>query len=307
LVEGNSKPDTTGLIQSYYVAPLGYCATAMLMLRLLGVFNTNAVDTSPLFLWKQSLDPDDVHIWLATPAACDQPELVRTYLAWLDQEERSRYERFRLPHHRHEYLVAHALLRSALSYYGGDPPEKWSFVKNPYGRPEIDPESGLLPLRFNLSHTAGLVACAVTRSAAVGIDVENIARSGDLNAIAKTICTSEELADLNSRSDQAWYQHFFGLWTLKEAYTKAIGKGLSMPLQQITFRVHRRTSAIQFQQLGQVNQTGRPSNFHFALGHPTSSHCLALAVEMDPSPNLVTRWVVPNISGDDIPLSYCRS
>ena len=59
---------------------------------------------------------------------------------------------------------------------------------NPYGRPEIQVEQGVPPLRFNLSHTTGLVTCAVTRSADVGVDVEQTTRQGDLGAIAPSSC-----------------------------------------------------------------------------------------------------------------------
>ena len=151
----------------------------------------------------------EVHVWLAEPAKCHGPELIATYLSWLDAEERSRYKRFRFPKHRHEYLVAHALLRSSLSKYGNYSPKDWRFARNAYGRPEIQPGCGQPSLRFNLSHTEGLVACAITRSAAVGIDVECITRSGDLQAIAAVSFAPDELTALNQFSKEGWCQHFF--------------------------------------------------------------------------------------------------
>lgn len=239
-----------------------------------------------------SLAGEEVHIWLAEPEQCRQPELIETYLSWLDEQERSRYERFHFSRHRHEYLVAHALLRSSLSHYGNCSPSEWQFSKNTYGRPEIREGSGLPPLRFNLTHTEGLVACAITPSAAIGIDVERITRSGDLQAIADVSLSPAERADLHKLSGQEWNQHFFRLWTLKEAYIKAQGKGLSMPLQQITFQLSQKPSSIQF---NFSSETERSHNWQFALSNFTSGHCLALAVHLNKL-HLRTRWAIPALS-----------
>ncbi|ASC69573.1 4'-phosphopantetheinyl transferase HetI [Halomicronema hongdechloris C2206] len=149
-------------------------------------------------------------------------------VSWLDAQERWRYERCRFPQHRHEYLVAHALLRSCLSRYGEQPPQDWRFSTNAYGRPEIQVEQGAPPRRFNLSHTEGLVACAITRAAEVGIDVEHggqPVRAGDLAAIAVANFAPVELAELARLTGIAWRHRFFDVWTLKEAYIKAQGLG----------------------------------------------------------------------------------
>ena len=234
------------------------------------------------------LGPNEVHVWMAAPNRCCHPELINQYVSWLDEQERSRYERFHFRDHRHEYLVAHALLRSTLSHYGDRQPAAWSFVRNAYGRPEIEGADGRPPLRFNLSHTAGLVVCAVTRSAAIGVDVEAIGRMGDLAAIAAASCAPVELADLNALAGDEWVQHFFSLWTLKEAYCKAVGKGLSMPLQQIQFRF--KLNAIEFTPLLEP-KAGR--KWQFALLRPIQSHSLAVAVHLPGPLHIQGGWAVP--------------
>jgi len=248
---------------------------------------------------------DEVYVWLAVPEQCCQPELIETYLSWLDEQERSRYERFRFPKHRHQYLVAHALLRSSLSKYGNYPPDDWRFSKNAYGRPEIQPGCGQPSLRFNLSHTEGLVACAITRSAAVGIDVECITRSSDLQAIAEVSFAPEELTVLSQLPNHAWGQHFFRLWTLKEAYVKAQGKGLSMPLQQITFQFSQQaTESIHFA----TSTATKPfQNWQFAWCNPTSKHSLTLAFCLDQPLPLETRWAIPRVDCQLASVTYVHS
>ncbi|MBD1915175.1 MULTISPECIES: 4'-phosphopantetheinyl transferase superfamily protein [Cyanophyceae] len=203
---------------------------------------------------------------------CQAPNLRATYETWLDDRERSRYERFRFNQHRQEYLVAHALLRSCLSRYGDRQPWEWAFSTNDYGRPELSEGNGSLPLRFNLSHTTSLVACAVTRFADVGVDVEYTARKGDLAAIAKTSFAPEELAELNRLTGMAWRDRFFDLWTLKEAYIKARGLGLSLPLQQCVFQFEPKTATpIQC-------CADSAEDWVFELLSPTPQHRLAVAV-----------------------------
>lgn len=218
-----------------------------------------------------NIDIDEVHVWIALVAQCQKPDLIETYGSWLDEQERSRYERFRLSQHRQEYLVAHALLRSCLSRYGDQQPWEWTFSTNDYGRPELS-KDGSPPLRFNLSHTTELVACAVTRAETVGVDVEHTARKADLAAIAKASFAPEELADLNRLTEAAWRDRFFDLWTLKEAYIKARGLGLSLPMQQCIFHVEPGAAeSIRF-------SSELSEGWVFGLLSPTQQHRLAVAV-----------------------------
>lgn len=245
-----------------------------------------------------NLKADDVRIWLSDPARICQPDLISLYLSWLDPQERSRYHRFRFPQHRQEYLVAHALLRSCLSRYGPLQPWEWSFLTNAYGRPEIYPEceprrlseKGLPPLRFSLSHTQGLVACAVTRSA-VGVDVEHTDREADLTAIAEASFSPPERADLGRLAGSAWRQRFFDLWTLREAFVKAQGMGLSFPLQQIAFRLTPAVAeSIQFESGSAQNPT---ADWTFRLLSPTADHRLALAVRSRLPLHVQVGWTTP--------------
>ena len=255
--------------------------------------NTPAADSQAPWL-----RTDEVHVWMAAPHRCCQPELISQYVSWLDEQERSRYDRFHFSQHRHEYLIAHALLRSSLSRYSGCAPAAWRFTRNTYGRPEIAAECGQPPLRFNLSHTTGLVACAIARSADVGIDVELMTRAGDLAAIADLSCTPDELAALQPLSGTAWSQRFFSLWTLKEAYVKARGQGLSIPLLQIRFQFQphlmNASGVIQFESL--LDSASAPA-WKFASLNPTPRHCMAVATHLETSLQIQFGWSIPGRGG----------
>ena len=163
-------------------------------------------------------------------------ELSReTLLGWLGAEERERHARFRFERDRDIYLVAHALLRRMLARVTGVAPEALQFSAGEHGRPEIAAPEPARVFRFNLSHTHGLVACGVCRGADIGVDVEYVERRVELMAVAKHVFSEVEVAGLAALSGTAQRARFFDLWTLKEAYIKAIGKGLSAPLRSITF------------------------------------------------------------------------
>jgi 4'-phosphopantetheinyl transferase len=181
------------------------------------------------------------HASLRASIAYARPEAIlavharETLLAGLSDEERERHARFRFESDRDIYLVAHALVRRMLARVTGAPPESFAFVAGEHGRPEISAPELARTVRFNLSHTHGLVACAVTRAADIGVDVEYVERKVEVMSVANHVFSPVEVAGLIALGGEAQRERFFELWTLKEAYIKAIGKGLSAPLRAITF------------------------------------------------------------------------
>ena len=113
----------------------------------------------------------EVDVWLTAPDVIDADQL-RAYETLMDAKERDRWQRFRVPKSRLIHLVARALLRTTLSRYADVEPTRWRFETNEYGRPYIaTPEIGR-DLRFNLSHTDGLVVLAIAEGCEIGIDIE---------------------------------------------------------------------------------------------------------------------------------------
>jgi 4'-phosphopantetheinyl transferase len=148
----------------------------------------------------------------------------------LSDAEQSQQRRFVFERHRQQYLVSHALIRDVLSRYAPVRPEKWRFEVNAYGRPFIAEPTEWQGLRFNLSHTDGRAVVAVAWEIDVGVDVEATNLHRDVSGIADRFFSPVELAQL--RHDPGW---FFDFWTLKEAYIKARGMGLAIPLGAFSF------------------------------------------------------------------------
>ena len=165
--------------------------------------------------------------------------------AWslLDRPERERAARFQFERDRAMYVCAHGLVRRALSRHGDSPPGQWEFEAGSHGRPEIARPASRL--RFNLSHTRGLAACAVTEDLDVGFDVEDPGRGAPLE-IADRWFAPGEVRALHALPERQRPERFFVYWTLKESYVKARGLGLSLPLHDFSFDTLRPEVRISF-------------------------------------------------------------
>lgn len=209
--------------------------------------------------------------WLE-PHAVSATALARAE-AWLTEEERARHRAFVFEKNRREYLATRALVRTALSHVRPAAPETWRFVRSEYGKPEVAPAC---ELRFNLSNHPSLVVCAVRESElALGVDVEPLARGGDVLEIASTVFSERELAELQALPPAARPERAVSLWTLKEAYIKAQGMGLSLPLKDFSFRFAPERIEISFSKA----LPDRPERWAFAT-FDRAGHRLALAVEI---------------------------
>jgi 4'-phosphopantetheinyl transferase len=169
-------------------------------------------------------------VW--TVAVREAPEPLWSRLgAMLDDVERARAARFAFERHRREFVAAHALKRLLLSVVSEPAPHAWTFETAPSGKPRVSPLPGP---HFNLSHSEGLVACAVSNELELGIDVEPVDGKAPLEVARIHFAPAEQswIAAL-PRSEQALA--FWRVWTLKEAFIKATGRGLGQPLQDISF------------------------------------------------------------------------
>jgi 4'-phosphopantetheinyl transferase len=187
----------------------------------------------------------EIHVWLAATAAISGVA-ADTYEALMSPDERGRWNRFAVPEPRLQHLVARGLLRTTLSRYADVPPQDWRFESNPYGRPHVVDAGEGAGLCFNLSHTRGLVALAVSRGCEIGVDVEDMDRSLDILRLAPSVFAPEETAFLMQAAEPQRREVFFSFWTLKEAYIKARGMGLSLDLAGFAFDVTGSRPTVRF-------------------------------------------------------------
>jgi 4'-phosphopantetheinyl transferase len=169
-----------------------------------------------------------ITVWAASVAAVPDALWPRLEIL-LDAAEQERAKRFRFERDCRHYWAAHALKRLMLtrSTGGAVVPQAWTFDTGPHGRPAVARGGDV---HFNLSHCAGLVACAVSRAAEPGIDVESLDRAVPWD-VAEAYFAADEAKWLDGLPAKERQAGFLRLWTLKEAYIKATGLGLSQPLK----------------------------------------------------------------------------
>ena len=221
--------------------------------------------------------PASVDLWVTPTEWCDDPASLTRFEAMCDQEERARLARYTHPDARLNFLVARALCRSVLSRYGVFKPEQWSFVDNAYGRPSLAGSQAMGQLRFNLSHTFGRVVLAVSRGRDVGVDIEDLQRKSRTTQIAHRFFAPSEVEALKALPREAQRERFFTYWTLKEAYIKARGMGLAIPLAKFAFDVET-PGHIQLRTAPELADP--PERWRFVTGELDGRYPLSVALEV---------------------------
>ena len=163
-----------------------------------------------------------------------EPTIEARLRALLTDDERSRADRFYFPHLRTHFTAARAALRILLGTHTGQAPESIRFAYAQHGKPYL-PET---ELEFNLSHSGGIGLIALVRSRRVGVDVEQIRDLPDGEAVARRYFAPAEVEEFLACNSNERMAAFFNGWTRKEAFIKAIGDGLTCPLD--SFRVSLR-------------------------------------------------------------------
>jgi 4'-phosphopantetheinyl transferase len=175
------------------------------------------------------LTPGEVHVWRT--ALEQSPGKVESLLSTLTADERDRAERFHFQRDRDRFIIARGTLRAILGRYLGIEPDALRFSYSDHGKPSLVDEHRA-NLRFNVSHShkLALFAFAVTRE--LGVDLEWIRADVADEQIAERFFSAEEVGVLRMLPKEIQSEAFFNCWTRKEAYIKAIGEGLSMPLSR---------------------------------------------------------------------------
>lgn len=228
------------------------------------------------------------------------------YRALLPVEERSKEFRFHFADDRNRYLVTRAMVRTVLSRYFSVHPAAWRFATNVHGRPEIANFSRReCGLRFNISHTRGLIAVGVTWNRELGIDVENVLGREVSMDIAQRYFAAPEVVELARAPPAQRQDRFFEYWTFKESYIKARGMGLAIPLEKFSFHYpHER--AVQMAIDSEL--ADEPDRWMFWQYRPTAKHLLAVCAERRAPPTSLTlRKTVPLIADELIQAELLKS
>ncbi len=182
-----------------------------------------------------------VDIWLARDGELRDPLLLEGFARILPADDRERVERMQFEAGRHQQLVTRAMAREVLSHYQPDVrAADWRFERGEHGRPSVvgyQPDRARTP-DFNLAHTDGLVVMAVGRVARLGVDVERLDQRVNL-AVARRYFSAAEVAALDALPAEQRTRRIQRLWTLKEAYLKALGTGIVGGLGRMSFHFER--------------------------------------------------------------------
>lgn len=188
-----------------------------------------------------NLSLHDVHVWRA---ALDPPaERILQLANTLSSEERSRAERYYFEKDRQRFIVGRGLLRTILGSYLGIEPAEIQFCYSDRGKPALASSLSSPPtkgeqrgdsemLRFNLSHSSNVVLYAFAQNREIGIDVERIRSIPEIEKLAERFFATGENAALLALPTEQRSRAFFNCWTRKEAYIKALGDGLALPLDR---------------------------------------------------------------------------
>jgi len=177
--------------------------------------------------YPSELGPGVVHLWQRRLDA--RAEELSACYGLLSSEEQDRARRFLVERARNEFVVTRGTLRSLLARYLGSTPQEVHFRYAVRGKPALE---GGSDLSFNVSHTDGLALMAFVKRRAIGVDVENLDRKIEAERLAERFFSERERQALRPLRGDELQAAFFRCWTRKEAYIKAKGDGLSLPLHQ---------------------------------------------------------------------------
>lgn len=187
------------------------------------------------FKWRESNNSlsilaTQVHVWrIWLDVSSAQYQQLYAKLSKLEKDLAERKHRNT---QKRQYVAAHGRSREILSRYLHIQPEDIVLNLNAYGRPSLEPKHNPQGLTFNLSHSDTVALLAVSAGFSVGVDLEHTTREIDHEGIAKRFFSAREIDELLSVAESHHKNAFFTYWTLKEAYIKALGVGMALPLNQ---------------------------------------------------------------------------
>jgi 4'-phosphopantetheinyl transferase len=177
-----------------------------------------------------ALPEDEVQLWRVDLEALRTDE--SRWQKVLSPDEATRASRFHFLRDRQRFAASRALLRIILAGYVGTDPNGLRFSYSEKAKPSLEPAHTGSDVMFNISHSGGIALFAFTRRRQIGVDVEQVRRDFDVEGIARRFFSTHEQRQFATFPPEERVDAFFRCWTRKEAYIKATGDGLSLPLSQ---------------------------------------------------------------------------
>ena len=231
-------------------------------------------------LAKQQLSDNEIHLWSINPQKITDQNKLNSLKTLLNEAELEKVHRYRQAKAQHDALVTRAFVRSVLALYTDLNAQDLIFEITEHGKPELCNSS--LPLRFNLSHNNNLIICAVCLNHNIGCDVESLSRKINVENIAKRYFSADEYQSLQTLAPAAQGARFFEYWTLKEAFVKATGQGISQGLDTFSFQIGTAEQAAFNNNitltLSKSSTIQDNLNWYSCLNYPDPTHCIAICV-----------------------------
>jgi 4'-phosphopantetheinyl transferase len=215
---------------------------------------------------------DEIHVW---QASLDRPaDVVCRLEPALSPDEKARADRFHFVNDRNRFVVARGLLRELLGRYLQRDPASLAFSYGQHGKPSLSEEDASSGICFNVSHSAGLAVYAIARGRNLGIDVEHVRAESAGEGIAERYFSAREVSDLRTLPPDRRIEGFFHCWTRKEAYLKATGMGLQIPLDSfaVSLLPEQRARFLE----------GVDPRWHLAAYHPAEGYVAAVVYDGAP-------------------------
>lgn len=176
------------------------------------------------------LADDHVDVWRVPLTDHDMP--VERFASWLNDEERAKADRYRIPTKREEFITVRGFLRGVLARLLDTDPASFTFMYGLHGKPYLAQRFAGSTVSFNVSHSGRWALVAVMPQRQLGVDVERARPKIDCQGLAKRFFSPAEADDLMSLPPADRRDAFFACWTRKEAFVKAVGNGISLGLDK---------------------------------------------------------------------------
>lgn len=228
---------------------------------------------------KKNISKNDIHLWVIHPEQITAAQDIELLKSVLSEDEKKKVNAYRRKSAQHSALVSRALLRNILAAYTNIPAQQLLFNYSDNGKPTLS--NSPIPIHFNISHNSKRLICAVSLNDEIGCDIESYKRKLNVQSIAKRYFSNDDFADIVKLAPPLQQRRFFEYWTLKEAFVKCTGLGLSQGLDSFSFKIgkspsEQHNSNIQFQFTDPVKQSH--DNYRCLLLYPDDEHFIAVCV-----------------------------